>query len=72
MKKRKINYWNLGIVLMVLSMIILLILTPLIVHYAQGYRLSLGYSKGIGGEWITWLYPLCYLIIYKAHKEESK
>lgn len=67
MKKRRINWWNLGIVLMIVSIITLLILTPYFVRYANDYRASLGVS-GTGGEGLTWIYPFIYLVFYFDHK----
>ena len=49
---------------MLLAIIMILAFTPTMHRYANEYRNQFGIEKGIGSEYIVWLYPLIYLPIY--------
>lgn len=70
MKKRKINWWNVGIILMVLAIIIILAFTPAMHRYANEYRHQFGIENGYGGECMVWAYPLIYLAIYSGREKK--
>lgn len=69
MKKRKIDYLNLGLILMGVLMILLVSLLPIMHSCANAYRSQFGVQNGFGGEYLVVLLPLIYLPIYKSLKK---
>jgi len=68
MKRRRINWWNVGIILMIIATLVLIALTPKFIAYAKEYRLGFGITDGIGGEYFVWIFPLFYLPVYFDRK----
>lgn len=67
---RRINWMNVGLLLMIATIITIIALTPSMHRYANEYRQLFGISSGYGGEFIVWIFPLAYLPIYLRKREK--